>query len=257
MKILVCLKQVPAKDAALKLDAAGSWIRDDVPYEVNEPDAYALEAALRQKEAHGGEVTVLTVGPARAAQVLREALAKGADRAIHVEGEHAPHLDSYACAEAIARAIPGESYDLFFTGLQSDDYGSAQVGVILAELLGTPHATIIMQIEPLAAGGIRVKRELEGGHFQFVEMPTPAVLTIQSGIDKLRYATLMGIKQAKNKPLTRISLDEIGAPLSLNRVKIERLRQPQRSRQVQMLGGGAKEAAAALVDKLRNDARVL
>lgn len=256
MKILVCLKQVPAKDAPLKLDASGTWIREDVSFETNEPDAYALEAALRLKETHGGEVVALTVGPARAAQVLREALAKGADRAVHVESDEAQYLDSYAAAEAIARAIPGDHYDLLFTGLQSDDYGFAQVGVILAELLGTPHATIIMQVEP-REGGIRVKRELENGHFQFVEMPTPAVLTIQSGINKLRYATLMGIKQAKNKPLARLSLADLGVTPSLNRQKIEKLSVPSRSKQTQMISGNAKEAAARLVAQLKDEARVI
>ena len=205
MKILVCMKQVPQKDAPLKLNESGTWIRDDVSYEVNEPDAYALEEALRQKEKHGGEVVVITSGPARAQQVLREALAKGADRAIHLEGDGFVTLDAFNTAKAFAAAIKDENFDLIFTGLQSDDYGFAQTGVILAELLGWPHATIIMQIEK-GDSGIRVKRELEAGFFQFVDMPLPAVLTIQSGINKLRYATLIGIKQAKNKPLKKAEL---------------------------------------------------
>lgn len=258
MKILVCLKQVPAKDAPLKLAPDARWIRDDVSYEVNEPDAYALEEALRQKEAHGGEVVALTVGPARAAQVLREALAKGADRAIHVEGAQATQLDAYAAAEAITRAIAGESFDLIFTGLQSDDAGYGQTGVIVAELLGAPHATIIMQIEPAADGGkrIRVKRELESGNFQHVEMPTPAVLTIQSGINKLRYATLMGIKQAKNKPLMTTTLDELGVGPSLNRQTIERLFVPAKSKGTTMIAGSPKEQAAKLAEILRHEVRL-
>ena len=202
MKILVCMKQVPQKDAPLKLNESGTWIREDVSYEVNEPDAFALEEALRQKEKHGGEVVVITAGPARAQQVLREALAKGADRAIHLEDNAFVGLDAFNTARAFAAAIKDEQFDLIFTGLQSDDYGYAQTGVILAELLGWPHATIIMQIEKTDAG-IKVKRELEAGYFQFVDMPLPAVLTIQSGINKLRYATLIGIKQAKNKPLRK------------------------------------------------------
>ena len=153
MKILVCMKQVPQKDAPLKLNESGAWIREDVSYEVNEPDAYALEEALRQKEKHGGEVVVITSGPARAQQVLREALAKGADRAIHLEDAAFVGLDAYNTARAFAEAIKSEQFDLIFTGLQSDDYGYAQTGVILAELLGWPHATIIMQIEK-ADGGI-------------------------------------------------------------------------------------------------------
>lgn len=208
MKILVCMKQVPQKDAPLKLNESGTWIRDDVSYEVNEPDAYALEESLRQKEKHGGEVVVITSGPPRAQQVLREALAKGADRAIHLEDNAFVGLDAFNTARAFASAIKDETFDLIFTGLQSDDYGYAQTGVVLAELLGWPHATIIMQIEKNNAG-IRVKRELEAGYFQFVDMPLPAVLTIQSGINKLRYATLIGIKQAKNKPLRKVAMTEV------------------------------------------------
>ncbi len=204
MKILVCMKQVPQKDAPLKLNEAGTWIREDVSYEVNEPDAYALEEALRQKEKHGGEVVVITAGPSRAQQVLREALAKGADRAIHLEDSGFVGFDALNTARAFAAAIKDEQFDLIFTGLQSDDYGFAQTGVILAQLLGWPHATIIMQIEKTDTG-IKVKRELEAGYFQFVDMPLPAVLTIQSGINKLRYATLIGIKQAKNKPLRKVT----------------------------------------------------
>src|SRR5256885_5701508 len=194
------MKQVPQKDAPLKLNETGTWIREEISYEVNEPDAFALEEALRQKEKHGGEVVVITAGPARAQQVLREALAKGADRAIHLEDPAFVGLDALNTAKAIAASIKVEQFDLIFTGLQSDDYGFAQTGVILAELLGWPHATIIMQIEK-SDSGIRVKRELEAGFFQFVQMPLPAVLTIQSGINNLRYATLIGIKQSENKPL--------------------------------------------------------
>ena len=147
MKILVCMKQVPQKDAPLKLNERATWVREDVGYEVNEPDAYALEEALRQKEKNGGEVVVITAGPARAQQVLREALAKGADRAIHLEDERFITLDAFNIARAFAAAIKDESFDLIFTGLQSDDFGYAQTGVLLAELLGWAHATIIMQIE--------------------------------------------------------------------------------------------------------------
>ena len=199
MKILVCIKQVPQKDAPLRLNESGTWIRDDVSWETNEPDAYALEEALRQKEKHGGEVAVITAGPARSQQVLREALAKGADRAIHLEDDRFAQMDAANTARAIAAAIAGESFDLIVTGLQSDDFGAAQTGVLLAEILGIPHATIIIGIEKTDTG-LKLKRELEAGHYQHIEMTLPAVLTIQSGINKLRYATLIGIKQAKNKP---------------------------------------------------------
>src|SRR5438105_3046947 len=256
MKILVCMKQVPQKDAPLKLNEAGTWIREDVSYEVNEPDAYALEEALRQKEKHGGEVVAITAGPARAQQVLREALAKGADRAIHLEDAGFVGLDAFNTSRAIAAAIREEKFDLIFTGLQSDDYGYAQTGVILAELLSWPHATIIMQIEK-SDSGIRVKRELEAGFFQFVDMPLPAVLTIQSGINKLRYATLIGIKQAKNKPLRKVSMGEVQSAVGPNGLKIEKLYIPEKTKNTEMLEGSPAEIAKKLVEKLRNQVRVL
>jgi electron transfer flavoprotein beta subunit len=256
MKILVCMKQVPQKDAPLKLNESGAWIREDVSYEVNEPDAYALEEALRQKEKHGGEVVVITAGPARAQQVLREALAKGADRAIHLEDPAFVTLDAANIARAFAAAIKDEKFDLVFTGLQSDDFGFAQTGVILAELLGWPHATIIMQIEK-SEGGIKVKRELEAGYFQFVEMPLPAVLTIQSGINKLRYATLIGIKQAKNKPLRKVALADVQPNLVSNQLNIQRLYVPQKVKKTEMLEGSPADVARKLVEKLKNEVRVL
>jgi electron transfer flavoprotein beta subunit len=261
VKILVCMKQVPQKDAPLKLNDTGTWIRDDVSYEVNEPDAFALEEALRQKEKHTGEVVVVTAGPARAMQVLREALAKGADRAIHLEDDAFVGLDAYNTARAIAAAIiidqgKDEKFDLIFTGLQSDDYGYAQTGVILAEILGLPHATIIMQIEK-TDGGIRVKRELEAGFFQFVDMPLPAVLTIQSGINKLRYATLIGIKQAKMKPMRKVTMAEVQSAVGGNLQKIEKLHVPQKSKNTEFLEGPPAEVAKKLVEKLKNELRII
>jgi len=256
VKILVSMKQVPQKDAPLKLNEASTWIREDVSYEVNEPDAYALEEALRQKEKHGGEVVVITAGPARAQQVLREALAKGADRAIHLEDNAFVGLDAFNTARAFAAAIQNESFDLIFTGLQSDDYGFAQTGVILAELLGWPHATIIMQIEK-SENGIKVKRELEAGFFQYVEMPLPAVLTIQSGINKLRYATLIGIKQAKNKPLRKVTWADVEQAMGPNLQKIERMYIPQKTKKTEYLEGPPGEVAKKLTEKLRNEIHVL
>ncbi len=258
------MKQVPQKDAPLKLNEQATWVREDVGYEVNEPDAYALEEALRQREKNGGEVVVITAGPARAQQVLREALAKGADRAIHLEDERFVTLDAFNIARAFAAAIKDESFDLIFTGLQSDDFGYAQTGVLLAELLGWAHATIIMQIEAGVnggaegrPGGIRVKRELESGYFQYVEMPLPSVLTIQSGINKLRYATLIGIKQAKNKPLRKVSFEEVSAALKPNQLTIERLYIPVKTKQTEVIQGSPQEVAKKLVAKLRDEVRVL
>src|SRR5213082_2019613 len=249
LKILVCMKQVPQKDAPLKLNESGTWIREDVSYEVNEPDAYALEEALRQKEKHGGEVVVISAGPARSQTVLREVLAKGADRAIHLEDPGCVGLDAFNTAKAFAAAIKDEQFDLIFTGLQSDDYGYAQTGVILAQILGWPHATIIMHIDKTDAG-IKVKRELEAGFFQNVDMPLPAVLTIQSGINKLRYATLIGIKQAKNKPMRKVTMAEVQSAVGANLQQIERLYIPQKTKKTEMLDGAPAEVAKKLVEKL-------
>src|ERR1700731_4259351 len=209
MKIIVSIKQVPVRDSQPRIEAAGRWIQEnDLSFEINEPDAYALEEALQLKEKHGGEVIALCAGPARAGQTIREALAKGADRAIHIEEENLNTQDTLGIAKLLAAAVKPENPDLILTGLQSDDLGYGQTGVVLAELLGLPHGTIIMAVEK-TDGGIRVKRELEDGWFQNVEMPLPAVLTIQSGINKLRYATLMGIKKAKMKEIRVVAASEL------------------------------------------------
>src|SRR5205807_685412 len=215
---------------------------------------FALEEALRQKEKHGGEVVVITAGPTRASQVLREGLAKGADRAIHLEGDGFVGLDAFNTARAFAAACKDDQFDLIFTGLQSDDYGYAQTGVILAEIMGLPHATIIMELQKTDSG-IRVKRELEAGFFQWVDMPTPAVLTIQSGINKLRYATLIGIKQAKNKPMRKVALAEVQAAIGDNLQKIEKLYIPQKTKKTERIEGAPGEIAKKLVDKLKNEVR--
>ncbi|SRR5579884_56657 len=256
MKIIVCLKQVPAKDSLLRIDDAQRWIQEaGLSFEINEPDAFALEEGLRLREKHGGEVVVVCAGPPRAASAIREALAKGADRGIHIEDEAIGRLDSFAVAGALAAALQSEPFDLILTGLQSDDLGYAQMGVVLAEMLGLPHATIIMEVEKQDSG-IKVKRELESGWFQHVEMPLPALLTIQSGINKVRYATLMGIKKAKTKPLRRVSPAELGVQVE-PRQEIRTVYQPKKTKQTQFIEGGPKEAAAKLVEKLKFEARVL
>jgi electron transfer flavoprotein beta subunit len=256
MKILVSIKQVPSRDSQLRIDASGRWIQEnDLSYEINEPDAYALEEALRLKEKHGGEVVALCAGPARASQTIREALAKGADRAIHIEEENLAAFDTLGVAKLLAKAAEAEHPDLILTGLQSDDLGYGQTGVVMAEILGLPHGTIIMAVEKIDAG-IRVKRELEDGWFQNVDMPLPAILTIQSGINKLRYATLMGIKKAKTKEVKRLTASELGVTPTPT-ASIERVYLPQRTKQIQLIEGSAREAAAKLVEKLRFEVRVL
>lgn len=256
MKIFVSVKQVPTRDSTLRPKGDGKWLEEsDLSFEINEPDAYALEEALQLKEKLGGEVVVVSAGPERVSQTVREALAKGADRAIHVVTEERELTDAFATAKLLAGAIKPESPDLVLTGLQSDDLGYGQTGVILAELLGFSHATIVMEVEP-QSGSIRVKRELEDGWFQHITLPLPAVLTVQSGIKKLRYATLMGIKKAKTKEVKSIPAASLGVDAASG-MTIERVYAPQRSKQTQMLSGSPQQIAQQLVEKLRFEARVL
>jgi electron transfer flavoprotein beta subunit len=253
MKTAVCIKQVPTREWQPRLNDDKTWIRDqDASFEMNEPDAYALEEALRLKEKHGGEVVVCSAGPSRVAQVIREALARGADRAIHVEDDGLASADAFVTSAALAAAMTDERFDLVLTGLQSDDQGFAQVGVILAERLELPHATIIMEVQA-DAGNLRVKRELEGGWFQWVTMPLPAVLTIQSGINQLRYATLKGIMAAKKKEIRKASAPAGSSP----KQKIVSLYLPEKTKKTQLIGGSAAEAAKELVRRLREEARVI
>ena len=253
MKIAVCIKQVVTREWQLRVNDVKTWIRDqDASFELNEPDAYALEEALRLKEKHTGEVVVVSAGPARVAQVIREALARGADRAIHVEADTLAAADAATVADAIASAIRDEKFDLVLTGLQSDDQGFGQVGVVLAEKLGMPHATIIMEVQA-SASSLRVKRELEGGWFQWISLPLPALLTIQSGINQLRYATLKGIMAAKKKEIRKVPPPPSGDPTQ----RILSVHFPEKAKKTQMIAGSPAEAAADLIKRLREDARVL
>jgi len=252
MVIVVCIKQVVTREMQVRVNDARTWIRDgEASWELNEPDAYALEEALRLREKHGGEVVVISAGPARVTQVLREALARGADRAIHVDGEHLATADAFTAAGALAAGLGSEKVDLVLTGLQSDDQGFAQVGVVLAEKLGVSHSTIIMEVQ-VEGQTLRVKRELEGGWFQWIAMPLPAVLTIQSGINQLRYATLKGIMAAKKKEIRVVPAPS--APAA--RQRITSVYMPEKSKQTRMIAGSPAEAAAELVRALREDARV-
>ena len=257
MKIAVCIKQVVTREWQLRINDRKTWIRDaDASFELNEPDAYALEEALRLKEKQGGEVVVCCAGPARATQVIREALARGADRAIHVESDALASADAAVVGDALAAAIKDEQFDLVLTGLQSDDQGFGQVGVVLAEKLGMPHATIIMDVQvesDVEGGGLRVKRELEGGWFQWVGLPLPALLTIQSGINQLRYATLKGIMAAKKKEIRKAGATPAGQPTQ----QIVALYVPEKAKKTELLTGSPADAARQLVVKLRDEARVI
>jgi len=259
MKIIVLMKQVANKDAVLRVSGDEKWIDEsNISQQTNESDGYALEEALRMKEAKGeGEVIVCTLGAQTAKTVIKDALARGADRAIHVVADNVNQLSPYQIAKAIADSIREENADLVFTGLQSDDASYGQTGVILAELLGIPHATIVIEVDraSLTDSSLRIKRELESGWYQWFKYQLPALLTIQSGISQIRYASLKGIMAAKKKEIRDVtpSIENFAGAQ-----KIEKVYLPLKLKQTQMLGNGdAKAGAVELVEKLKTEVRVI
>ena len=257
MKIVVLMKQVPNKDAVLRVRGDGKWVEEgDLSFEVNESDGYALEEALRLREKKGGgEVVVVTLGPQRAKSVIKDALARGADRAVHVVTDDFGQAGPFAAAKVLAEAVRPESPDLVLAGLQSDDHGYGQTGVIVAELLGLPHATIVIEVD-WSGEQLRVKRELESGWYQWYTMQTPSLLTIQSGISQIRYATLKGIMAAKKKEIRELQPAIAAGEGEFQTV--ERVYLPLKQKQTQFLGDGdARKGAAQLAEKLRNEARVI
>jgi len=254
MKILVCLKQVPHKDARLELASDGSWIQDsNIKFEINDYDNYALEEALRVKDKDAAsEVVVLSIGPDRVQQSLRTALGMGADRAIQIWDEGLAKADSLAIAKTIAAVAKAESCDLVLMGLMSDDTNFAVTGPMLAELLGVPHATGIVSAK-LDGGQVEVERELEGGALEVVKLPLPCLLTVQTGMNEVRYASLKGIMQAKKKPLDKKSLTEISltATAVAPKVKIEKIYSPPKGGGAEILTGSKDEIANKFVGKVK------
>lgn len=252
------MKQVANKDAVLRIRGDQKWIDEsDVAQQTNESDGYALEEALRMKEAKGeGEVIVCSLGKPGAKTVIKDALARGADRGIHIVVDNENQLSPYVLAKTIADAVREENADLVFAGLQSDDASYGQTGVILAELLGIPHATIVIELDRESLNGsLRIKRELESGWYQWFTYQLPALMTIQSGISQIRYASLKGIMAAKRKEIREVTpeIDEFSAAQ-----RIEKVYMPLKTKETQMLGGGdAKAGAVELVEKLRTEVRVL
>lgn len=247
MKIAVCVKQVQSVDGSIRPAESGTWVREDGSWVLNEPDGYALEEALRVRDSQGAEVVAISAGPARVGQALRECLARGADRAIHVETD-LPALDPAATAQTLAAALRDDPMDLVLTGLQSSDGGSGAVGGMLAELLGVAHATIAVKLEVRDAV-VEVTRELEAGWFQSVTLPLPALVTVQSGINQLRYVTLKGIQSAKKKELRVIALPP---PLTAGG-RILRVYAPARKASGRLFTGTPANAARELVDMLKSE----
>ena len=255
MKILVCLKQVPHQDARLDVRADGGWIQEDnIKFEINSYDTYALEEALRVKDATQAEVVVASIGPERVTQALRTALGMGADRAIHVKDPAADGSDPLGIAKILAAIAKAEQPDLIFTGFMSDDGNFASVPPMLAELVGIPHATAAVQVER-KDGSVTVSREIEGGAQEVVELTAPCLVAVQTGINQVRYASLKGIMAAKKKPLDVKSVADLGLTgqvgASAAKIKVEKIAPPPKGTGAEMLTGTTDQIVSGIVGKIK------
>lgn len=253
MKLAVLVKQVPGSESHLRLNTSGTWIEENsVTFEMNESDNYALEEALRIKESHEPtDVIVVSMGPDRVQKVIREALAKGADRAIHIKTDTAENIDPLTIADQFAKVLTEENVDLVFSGLQSDDIGSGQTGVILGELLNMTTATLVVETE-MVNGSLKVKRELESGWFQWITLPLPASITIQSGINLPRYPSLKGIMGAKKK-----EIKEVEIPAATSRQTLTQVFIPHSEKKTVILEGSTEEIVDKLVEAFKTDIKIL
>jgi electron transfer flavoprotein beta subunit len=253
MKILVCMKQVPHKDARLQPRADGTWIEDqNIKFEINPYDTYALELALRIKDAGSAEVVVATIGPERTTQALRNALGMGADRAIQIWDDALAKADSLGVARALAAVARDEAFDLVLMGLMADDTNFSLTAPMLAELLGIPHVTAVIKAD-LADGALVVERELEGGSVEVRRVPVPALLAVQTGINDVRYASLKGIMAAKRKPLDKKSLAELSldAAAMAPKVRIHKIYAPPKGHGAELVEGQPAAQAAKVVAKIK------
>ena len=264
MRIAVCIKQVPDTEARLRVRADGSWIEEeDLPFVINESDEYALEEAIALAEKTAGEVVVFTLGPPRATEALRKALALGAARAVHLSHREFLGGDAVSTGRALAAAVAREECAIVFTGSQSDDLGYGATGSVLASILGWPHAWLVMGFS-LEEGGqtCRVVREMESGKNELLRLRLPAVIEVQAGINHPRYASLKGIMAAKKKPIAEVGPGDLGLdPHAVGAagalVELVAVKAPSSGAGAQILPGDPATAAKALVEKLRNEARVL
>jgi electron transfer flavoprotein beta subunit len=256
MKILVCLKQVPHQDARLDVNADGSWIKEDgIKFEINSYDTFALEEALRIKDADpSSEVVVASIGPERVTQALRTALGMGADRAVHVKDAAADGSDALGIARILAAVAKEVGPDVVLMGLMSDDSNASAVPPMLAELMGIPHATAVVKSEKTASG-FRVERELEGGAVEVVELPNPCLLAVQTGLNQVRYASLKGIMAAKKKPIDVKTAEQLGLAGKVGggaaKAKIRKIYSPPKGEGAEILTGSADEVVQKLVGKIK------
>ncbi len=257
MRIYVCVKQVPDTETRIQIKPDKSGIEESgVKWVMNPYDEYAVEEALKIRDAKGGgQVTAITVGPkSRAADVLRTAMAMGADDAILIDAPY--EIDSFGAAEAMAGAIKKQgAFDLVLAGKLAIDDNSSSTPQMLAEFLGVPHATVISKID--SGESWRVEREIEGGAREIFELKGPSVLAANKGLNTPRYASLPGIMKAKKKPLAEMSLADTGAKSPAGKIKLKNYEVPPEKPKVKMIGGDPSTQAAELVKLLMNEAKVL
>ena len=254
MKIAVLIKQVPGSESALPINDSQNWIDESsVTFVMNPPDNYALEEALILKEKIGeGEVVIVSMGPSRVQKVIREGLAKGADRGIHLLQEGKIENDPLSVSKKISTALKEENFDLILSGLQSDDTGMSQTGVLIGEFLGMSTATLVVETK-IENDHIRLKKELESGWYQWVVLPIPASISIQSGINTPRYPSLKGIMSAKKKEIKCIS----GDLKSDQSQTIESISLPQKSKQTEIIEADVDSAVSRIMEILKSDVKVL
>jgi len=254
MKIAVLIKQVPGSESALPINDSQNWIDESsVTFVMNPPDNYALEEALILKEKIGeGEVVIVSMGPNRVQKVIREGLAKGADRGIHLLQEGKLENDPLSASKKISIALKEENFDLILSGLQSDDTGMSQTGVLIGELLGMSTATLVVETK-IENDHIRLKKELESGWYQWVVLPIPASISIQSGINTPRYPSLRGIMGAKKKEIKCISSDL----KSDQSQTIENISLPRKSKQTEIIESDVDGAVSRIMEILKSDVKVL
>lgn len=254
MKIAVLIKQVPGSESALPINDSQNWIDESsVTFVMNPPDNYALEEALILKEKIGeGEVVIVSMGPNRVQKVIREGLAKGADRGIHLLQEGKIENDPLSVSKKISTALKEENFDLILSGLQSDDTGMSQTGVLIGEFLGMSTATLVVETK-IENDHIRLKKELESGWYQWVVLPIPASISIQSGINTPRYPSLKGIMGAKKKEIKCISSDL----KSDQSQTIENISLPQKSKQTEIIEADVDSAVSRIMEILKSDVKVL
>jgi electron transfer flavoprotein beta subunit len=264
MEIVVCIKQVPDTETKINLlDDASGIVTEGIKYVLNPYDEYAVEEALRLKERFGGTVTLVCVGPERAIEAIRMALAMGADKAIHVVVDKAEHLDSLAVGQLTAAAVKQVPYDIILCGKQAVDYDWAQAPQILAELLGLPQATVINKLEIADDGkSVTAYRKVEGGAREVLELSLPAVIAAEKDLNQPRYPSLPGIMKAKRKEVKKLSPAELGVELAAisadaARVKVHRYSLPPLKPPGRKLEGELEEVTRNLVRLLREEAKVI